>query len=62
MSTVDAIELWAGLLRHRLPVPEEVKTAANIQANQEAPEGTVAAVEEYNGRLRYAVADKSTRR
>ncbi len=58
MVSVDALALWADLLRHRLPVPEEVKIGAMVQANEGTPDGNVAYVEEYQGRLRVQVVGK----
>jgi hypothetical protein len=61
MADIDAVSLWADLLRSNLPVPEEVRMAGMLQANEDAPEGTVTLIEEYHGRLRLQNAMKSAR-
>jgi hypothetical protein len=61
MDDISAVDLWADLLRAGRPIPEEVRVAAMLQANEDAPEGTVALIEEYHGRLRVHNATKSTR-
>lgn len=52
MADVDALALYQEMVRHKMDVPGEVRTAAIAQANEGTPEGHVTVVEEYLGRLR----------
>lgn len=58
MKGIDALNLLEDMLARRLPVPAEVRTAAMLQANENAPEGVVIVLEEYNGRVRAVAAKK----
>lgn len=52
MTDIDAVELLTDMVRHRMEIPSEVRTAAALQVNENAPPGVVLALEEYQGRIR----------
>lgn len=61
MDDVDAISLYQDFIRQNTTAPAEVMVAANAQANEIAPPGFTATLEEYHGRLRVHMTRKSER-
>jgi hypothetical protein len=58
MSAVDALALYQEMLEMKVEIPEEVRTAASIQANEGVPDGWVVVLEEYQGRVRVVAGRK----
>lgn len=59
MRDIDAVELMADMVRMRMDIPTEVRTAAMAQINENVTEGWILVPEEYHGRLRIVATEKS---